>query len=130
VSHSRSYCTKPSSNYVLGAFFHIIFCVLGSLILLNLMVGVVIESMFEAKARYLSSKISNPPYLPTYLPIYLSSYLSAAGDSLEVEVVGCENLMVADPIEYKIGAGSSDPYVGLTIGNMHKKVRRVDGSIM
>ena len=89
-------CTHSSNetNMFLSVCYHIFFTLLAGMILLNLAVGVVIGSLFEAKANVDS-------------------------DYLSVTVEKAENLMIAD---YDIGGlASSDPYVKASVGDYTKK---------
>jgi hypothetical protein len=89
-------CTASSNenNYLLSIFYHIVFTLLAGMILLNLAVGVIIGSLFEAKGN-----VDN--------------------DYLSVTIEKAENLMIAD---YDVGGlASSDPYVKATVGDYSKR---------
>ena len=85
-----------------GIAYHVFFVTFGGMILLNLAVGVVIGSLFEARAKQ-------------------------DGDYLVVEIDRAENLMIAD---YDVsGVSSSDPYVKVTVGDVTHSTKVVHNNI-
>ena len=53
----RHLCTESSGAYAVSAIYHIVFHIFAGLVLLNLMVGVIIGSIFEAKAGLNGDKL-------------------------------------------------------------------------
>lgn len=100
IVHSK--CEKVGTSPVGGVFFFVGFVFLGGMILMNLAVGVVIGSLFEAKAE-------------------------ENGDYILVYVDRAENLMIAD---YDVsGVSSSDPYCTATVGDISYSTKVVSNNI-
>ncbi len=86
----RAKCNASAELYLPSVLYHHIFAIFAGLILLNLMVGVIIGSIFEAKA-------------------------TLTGDSVEITVERATNLPIADiAIE---GFSSSDPFCKVRVGD-------------
>ena len=99
-----SNCTKSSNQtkYLLSIVYHISFTLLAGMVLLNLAVGVIIGSLFEAKGN-----VDN--------------------DYLSITIEKAENLMIAD---YDVGGlASSDPYVKATVGDYTKRCKTITNNL-
>eukprot|EP00949_MAST-11_sp_MAST-11-sp1_P003596 g3596.t1 len=102
-SASSELCPNPSKQYFLAVVFHIVFNIFAGLILLNLMVGVIIGSIFEAKA-------------------------GIEGDYIRITIERAKNLKVADLITIG-GLASSDPFVVTTVGDQRHKTKVIKNNL-